>query len=348
MVAGHRPLAVGVRPVVEGRVQRVERERLPGAAGRGVVARVEDGLGAGRVADRAGDPVHADVVVPVGDEEDHGLALLRLAQLEVGGRLGGVAVEGLALVVGPDRALDQPPGLARGDVAADLDPVQLLGQGHVGAEERRERLPLLLAVERAPRRRPGLGHDHGDHHQRQHEGDRPASLRGRAKSALRRCRPTSSQITIGTSPSAAPRTSESTDQVGQHLPDPGLGPLGLAGDQRVAVDQRGGARRVGLAERDRDADPLAGRHPHVGQHRAGEQHHVAGQVGPDHRVVARQRGLAAAVQEDHGRAAKREQHPHDEVRRADEDTGAAGTLIRTLSRGPAPPRRGRPRRRPRR
>ena len=80
VVAGHRPLAVGVRPVVEGRVQRVERERLPGAAGRGVVAGVEDGLGAGRVADRARHAVHADVVVPVGDEEHHRLALLRLAQ----------------------------------------------------------------------------------------------------------------------------------------------------------------------------------------------------------------------------------------------------------------------------
>ena len=69
VVAGHRPPAVVVRSVVERRVQRVERERLPGAAGRGVVAGVEDGLGAGRVGDRPGDRVHADVVVPVGDQQ---------------------------------------------------------------------------------------------------------------------------------------------------------------------------------------------------------------------------------------------------------------------------------------
>ena len=99
------------------------------------------------------------------------------------------------------------------------------------------------------------------------------------------------------------------DEVGQHLPDPGLGALGLAGDQGVPVDQLGGAGGVGLAELHRDADPLPRRHPDVGQHRPGQQHHVPGQVGPDHGVVAGQRGLAAAVQEDRGRADQRSAAP---------------------------------------
>ena len=79
-------------------------------------------------------------------------------------------------------------------------------------------------------------------------------LRGRAKSTRRRCWPMSSQTTIGTSPSAAPAHQRVDDEVAEHLPDPGLGSLGLAGDQRVAVDQGVGARRVGLAELDGDAD----------------------------------------------------------------------------------------------
>ena len=69
VVAGDRPALVDVGVVVEGRVQGVEGERLPRAAGRGVVTGVEDRRRAGAVADRAGDLVHPDVVVAVADHE---------------------------------------------------------------------------------------------------------------------------------------------------------------------------------------------------------------------------------------------------------------------------------------
>ena len=79
VVAGDRPAV----QAVERRAHRVQRERLPAAAGRGVVAAVEHRGRPGGVGDRPGDRVHADVVVPVGHERDDGVALLRLAQVEV-------------------------------------------------------------------------------------------------------------------------------------------------------------------------------------------------------------------------------------------------------------------------
>ena len=55
--------------VLEGRGHRVEAEGLPRLPDGGVVARVEDDRGARSVADGAGDLVHADVVVAVGDQQ---------------------------------------------------------------------------------------------------------------------------------------------------------------------------------------------------------------------------------------------------------------------------------------
>ena len=82
VVAGHAELFV----VLEGRRDRVEAERLPRTAHRGVVARVDDRRGAGGVAHGPRHLVHADVVVPVGDQQDHGLVLVRHAQVEARGR----------------------------------------------------------------------------------------------------------------------------------------------------------------------------------------------------------------------------------------------------------------------
>ena len=84
--------------VVAGDAVAVEVRRRPASSesrlnasqdlpGRGVVAGVEDRGGAGRVADGARDRVHADVVVPVGDQQHDGLALARAgAARAAGGR----------------------------------------------------------------------------------------------------------------------------------------------------------------------------------------------------------------------------------------------------------------------
>ena len=349
MVAGDRPLAVGVGPVVEGRVERVEGERLPGAAGRGVVAGVEDRLGAGRVADRAGDPVHADVVVPVGDEQDHGLALLRLAQVEVGGRLGGVAVERLALVVGADRALDQPPGLAGGDVAADLD----LGRAPRGAARRGRGTSASGCHSSSLSRRllvvaPRLATTTPTTTERQHQRRRPARLRGRAKSALPPL-PADQQPDHDRHQRQRARRGPASRRPGRRAP-PGPGPraLGLAGDQRVAVDQR---RRCSARRSCRAVTETPTRWP-VGTRTSGSTGPVSSTTwpdrsGPDHGVVAGQRGLAAAVEEDDAAAQARvSSDPGRDVRRPDQ--GPARPDVTALRRAPARPRRGRPRRRRRR
>ena len=107
--------------VLERLVDRVQAEGLPRLPDRGVVAGVEDGGRPAAVGDRPGDRVHADVVVPVGDERDDGVALLGHSQVEVGGLLGGGPVELQALVVGVDGALDEPTRLLGGHVAAELE-----------------------------------------------------------------------------------------------------------------------------------------------------------------------------------------------------------------------------------
>ncbi len=317
--------AVGVRPVVEGGVQRVEGERLPGAAGRGVVAarRRPPSAPAASPTARA-TAVHADVVVPVGDEQDHRLALLRLPQVEVGGRLGGVAVEGLALLVGVDRALDQPPGLAGGDVAADLDVVQLLRERHVGAEELAPATATPPRCRGSPRRRAhgcaATTADHGRAASEQRDGRGAGGPRAneRAPAALR---PISSQTTIGTSASARAAHQRVDDEVGQHLADPRLGALGLAGDQGVPVDQLVGARR----RRSCRAGPRRRPAPPVGTRTSGSTGPVSSTTWPDRSGRITASWLASVVSRLLCRkmtacCRPRSAAPtHTSVRRADED-----------------------------
>ena len=123
VVAGDRPPPVVVRLVVEGGA-RASRARTPPRCCRSRCRRRRRrprSAPAASATARA-TAVHADVVVPVGDEQDHGLAVLGSPQVELGGRPRRRRGRTYWLfVVGVDRALDQPSGLAGGDVAADLD-----------------------------------------------------------------------------------------------------------------------------------------------------------------------------------------------------------------------------------
>ena len=172
VVAGHREPVVAL----ERRGHGVEAERLPRLPGRGVVAGVEHDGGAGPVADRAGDPVHADVVVPVRDQHRDRLALLGLPELEPGRGLGGGVVELGALLVGRDRALDEPAGVDGGRVAADLDPGSRLRHRYGVAEVVRQRQPRLLRPDRLAVARPRLP-----------DQDDRDDDRGRDRHAPRRC-----------------------------------------------------------------------------------------------------------------------------------------------------------------
>ena len=161
MVAGDRPPAVAYGPSSkaassESRLNasqvlpvEVSSPASKTAVGAGRVARPRAPRGPCRCC-RAGRRPAATTVSPSS----------RLPELEVGGRVGGVAVEDPALVVGVDRALDQPPGLA----AWSRRPGPRRPSSSLGHGDRRGRGTSAsdchspLAVERAPRRRPRAAH----------------------------------------------------------------------------------------------------------------------------------------------------------------------------------------------
>ena len=153
--------------------------------------------------------------------------LPRLPQVEAGRLLGSGAVELLALVVGVDRALDQPPGLRGGDVAADLDALRLLGQRRprrrgtrpAASTTGRTRTLFSSAVPRLPQqdpervRRPAPPQHPGGPRARtaqlaptpgpeQQPDQRPAAGRGRRRAAAAaRAMSTSASLTLATWPS---------------------------------------------------------------------------------------------------------------------------------------------------
>ena len=157
----------------------------------------------------------------------------------VGGRLGGVAVERLALVVGRDRALDQPPRLVRGHVAEDLRrrPASS-GSGTSGPRNSASGIQSWSLRRRAGSSPlPGLPPQDRGEHDRERHLERAAAC-GRAGTARgggarrRATRPRS-----GPARRSAPRSAAESDHVAERLADLGDLALGLAGDVGVALDQ---------------------------------------------------------------------------------------------------------------
>ena len=208
--------------VVEGRVERVEARTPPSVLPVEVSSPASKTASAPAASATArATAVHADVVVPVGRRGATTVSpSSRLAQVEVGGRLGGVAVEDLALVVGADGALDQPPGLAGGDVAADLDVRRApSGSGTSGPRNVAQRLPLARSPSTGSARRRSRAATTATPSTTSAapSADEPCGSRDRARRARgAAARPTSSQTTIGTSAERrAPRSAASTTHVGE-------------------------------------------------------------------------------------------------------------------------------------
>ena len=271
--------------VVEGAVERVEAERLPRLAGRGVVPCVQHGRGPTRVADRPGDRVHADVVVAVAHEQRDRLALLGLSQLEVGGGLGRLGVERLALVVGAHRAADQPAGLGGRRTHADLDAVGLGRQRHGRPEEGAQRDPVLLGLLGLRVSVPRLPEGERQGHQ-EHPGHGTAAGAQPAEELAAPVRSEEQPDGEGHQADAEAadggRHGDVADR-GLHL---GHLRLGLAGDEGVALDQLVGRPGLGLAEHELDPDRPVALAAYVGQQRPGAHHHVPVEGRLHRRVVA--------------------------------------------------------------
>ena len=240
-----------------------------------------------RVGDRPGDRVHADVVVPVGDERRTTVSPSSgCAQLEVAPRRrAAVVVELLLLLVGVERALDQPLGLAGRDVAAHLDAGELLGDGH----DRCRGSPRAGSTSLRPRpvgsaRPPRLAtastatRDHD-----QPGGDDRARRRSRAPQLAA---PVAARAAARPAPAAARaprraarrRSAMSTTTAGPWRSGPRAGWRCSA----YRWTQLLGAVGVGLAELDVDPDRRTGVDAEVGQERAGVQHDVPVEGRLDH------------------------------------------------------------------
>ena len=301
-------------PVLEGSGQGVEAEGLPRLTGRGVVAPVEHDRGAGRIADGARDPVHADVVVAVGHQQRDGLALLRGAEVEVGGRHGGVGVEVLARAVGAERAQHQPPAARRDGAGADLDVAHLAGQHGLVADVVLERLPGALLLLRLRGGLPRLPDQRGQHQQQQ-QGEQ--SLPG-AEAAEELAAPVPSEQQEDHDRQQADRQAADggrDSHVHHHAPHLVDLRRGVTGDEGVAVDELLDGADLGLAEGQRDPDRAHVADPEVGQDRPGLDDGIARDRGAYDGVVPHHdRGPAAGEeQEDSDGQAERhaQAHQHD-------------------------------------
>ena len=236
-----------------------------------------------------------------------------------GGLVGGLGVEDLALVVGVDGALDQPPGLGGGHVAAHLDVLEPVRQRHLGAEEVLQRHPLVAGRDRLTLGRPGLPHrdaehDHGtdpDEHVRQPDPRGELTSSGAADE-----QPDGDRDQAGDR-AAQGRVAEHVREGVAHLGDLALR---LAGDVAVATDQLVRGRRVGLLQPDVDAEQAGALDPYVGQDRAGLEDRGAGQRRLHDRVVARELDRAGAREEQHRRDRGRAHQPGPDVRQDLGDT----------------------------
>ena len=248
---------------------------------------------------------------------DHGhdhLPLLGGAQVELAGRLCRLGVERLRLVVGVDGRLDQAPRLVGGQVGADLDAVDLLGQRHPGAHEVGQRHPLALVLGSGDRvvgggpRLPEAQHHRHRQHRREH-----AVRRGQRHQQLAAPVPAEQQ--------PDQHRHRADDQAAQqrvegHVLDRraqlGLRALGRRGDQRVALHQLVGAGGLGLAQLHLHAQRQVGGDAQVGQHRPGEQLDLPVQGRADHRLVAGQADLALAAEEQEAGREQRAAQPDRE------------------------------------
>ena len=295
-VAAHeRPVVVvaGDAPpveVVEGGVQRVQRERLPALARRGVVAGVEDRGRPAGVADRAGDrrpcrccragrrPGSTTVSPSCGLGAGRGRRPARRRRRRTSCscrrcRPRSRSAAGSARSSrrraprcrGPRRAA-APPG--RGTCASDIHvPASSSGVAARGP---------TAATARAPSRATSPS------------ASSPARPAGRPQQLAPAPRPEQQPAQRpAAGPSTAPRSAASTASSRSAALDLGDLALGLAGEVGVAPGQlRRSTTRRSCRARSSHADARAGVPAHVGQHRAGVQHDLAVERRLEHRVVA--------------------------------------------------------------
>ena len=268
------------------------------------------------VPDGAGDGVHADVVVAVGDQGHHRLVLRRLAQLEAGGPRGGVGIERLALVVGVHRAPHQPPGLRGGHVAAHLEPA---APRRAAAPRARGTRPATstswpIARRRRPRSTAATARARAGRPAPSASTPAPAGRAGAARAGA--------AGPAATRPGSAAarrrrRAARPQRQLAQRALDLGDLALGLAGDVGVAP------RRAPAVDARRSCPARCRRRP--GDRTA---RRTSGSTGPVSRRPARRAcgsstaswlattTVAAAGQEQHGARDHRDHQPDREVRRA--------------------------------
>ncbi len=311
----------GVVPV-EGLVEGVEAEALPGLPGRGVVARVEDHRRASRVGRPPDHRVHPDVVVPVADQHGHRLVLAGLVEL-AGDLLDPVrdlAVEHLAGLVGVEQAEDQAAGAFGEQPTLHLPPAELRGHAQLG--ERVGDVEPDVGLHPVGVHPPGLRQQ--DHDERQAGGGRSAGPH-RARDQLRAARRTQQQPQAdrGQADQAGAKCLD-PGEVDELLEDPALLRVGVGRNGGVPHRELGRRAGRGLADHDVDPDPGLGARAHVRQVGTEIQAHVAVEVGFHDRVVAGHHhlGLRVAEQQHPGRQRDHEpgqreredaQHPTDDA-----------------------------------
>ncbi len=300
---------------LEGGVQGVEAELLPGLAGRRVVAGIQHDRGTGLVGDRAHHLVHADVVVPVADQHRHRLVGGGLVQL-VGDLADAVldpAVEDLAAVVGVEQAQQQAPGALGDQAPLDLPALEVVGDIDVGQGllHRQPRARLDAVRLRAPRLHHQQCGDHAaDHRHRQHT--RAGAF----------ARTTQLGATTRADHYPQPDRHQSHDrrlqggiasQPGHGTRHAGLLGLGPCRDGGVPLGELGRGARRRLAHLDVDPDaPVRGR-PEVGQVGTHLEAHPAVEGRAHHGVVAREHQLGAGVGEDQSPGRQSHEGPGEHV-----------------------------------
>ena len=241
--------------------QRVDAERLPAAAVGRVVAEVDEQLRPGADGDGTSDRVHADVVVPVGDDEGRA-SRPRPADGRPSWRRPAAPAR-RRTPPSRGRSPARParrPGALGGRAVDDLELVEHRVARHVGEglHERHPRRRRPLAPARARATRTDDRHD-GD--RRRTPRPAPGSWWGAGtafQSRARRSAPTACHVsatpTATSTPTPTPRSSAASSISRTSARTAAISPSRLAGDDRVPGHQLVEAVDLGVAQRDLDAD----------------------------------------------------------------------------------------------